>query len=1164
MSCKQFRTYFVLLILIYSNTSTAQQQKWPKTLLWRISGKGLKYPSYLFGTMHLQDKRLFYFGDSLYHAIENTDGMALEIDFDEMMDSVVTNSFKDAEKGLLTKLIIDRKKYGKEADTILRKFGIKGDRVTSKQLKEIRNYRIRQLSEGDEMPTFVDAYLFSIAKRQNKWLGGIEDVKDQLDLDNEMGNDLKPEEVFQPLHQMKQSLDLMKRFYLDQDLEAIAAMCYNTKDQEMTDKMLINRNIKMARRMDSLSAIRSMFFAVGCAHLPGDSGVISFLRKRGFTVEPVFAKDRVFAGTYSGKLKSIEWQKVKDANNLYTIEMPGNAFEQKMLGEIVKMKMCFDWTTMTYYMTGNSLSGISEAKQLHQMMSTMAGNFGKGAYKISDVKQTAKDGFLIEEATIDCVNGVYHVQLRAKSGVLYMLIAGSDKASNLVSSDLIHFFNSFAPLTVEVKDWVKFDMPEKGFSVLMPGAPKENPALVNNSNWAGWHNVIYDYMDLANQQYYLLQVRDLEGGYTRNNDSLLISFLSDLVRKNADKVYINERFTFKGLPAWHFEGATTKQNSKYKIISILRGNRIYTISSITTIDKDFTTADRFFDSFTFTKYKDAAWQIRYSGAGFYAPSPSAFLEFKVKSNDSTNETNAPHYFAYDPFSGTSYDLIKSTFPKYYWVKNDSLYFEEKIKSYKDNGNSLSSIKHTQNGTLQGLEFTIDIPGTQNQRRVRMILGGDTLYVLSVEKPSSEINDESCQQFFTGFRMVNEIRPTIFTKKTTQYLNDLKTKDSAAFEHLANNFPAFEMSKEDLPFLHKAMLENYYDSSTNSYDGMNAQICEQVAKLSDTSTIRFIQDNYKLLGPEKENIKYRLLKVLSANKTSESYKLLKQLLLTDLPKGEDPGIAHALTDSMQLTKTFYPEILALHKDSTFCDALVSITKDLLDSNLLDIKDIRPYEDAFLGHAMHIFKNKAEVTENWWLYQDWVRFISKFNDQKSNALLEQLLKINADRFKYTVIIALLDNKQHVDPVEINKVAADREYRANFYDDLVAIGYKSLFPAAYATQKAIAESEMYLIATDDQDISAMSFVGERVMNYMGSKKKFYLFKVSYPNEDNNRSESYLGITGPYDLTTKELITSSELGGFYSKGMFSALKVDQHLKEYLAEQEQASKKSAATQSSN
>ena len=76
-------------ILIISTLLFAQQPK--PGLLWRISGNGLERPSYLFGTIHLTDKRVFNFGDSLYSALETSAGYAMELN----PDSLMVHYFKD-------------------------------------------------------------------------------------------------------------------------------------------------------------------------------------------------------------------------------------------------------------------------------------------------------------------------------------------------------------------------------------------------------------------------------------------------------------------------------------------------------------------------------------------------------------------------------------------------------------------------------------------------------------------------------------------------------------------------------------------------------------------------------------------------------------------------------------------------------------------------------------------------------------------------------------------------------------------------------------------------------------------------------------------------------------------------------------------------------------
>ncbi|HET9744658.1 MAG TPA: hypothetical protein VFP97_03030 [Chitinophagaceae bacterium] len=48
------------LLLITCILAHAQQTKTTNTLLWRITGKELTRPSYLYGTIHLMDKKVFF------------------------------------------------------------------------------------------------------------------------------------------------------------------------------------------------------------------------------------------------------------------------------------------------------------------------------------------------------------------------------------------------------------------------------------------------------------------------------------------------------------------------------------------------------------------------------------------------------------------------------------------------------------------------------------------------------------------------------------------------------------------------------------------------------------------------------------------------------------------------------------------------------------------------------------------------------------------------------------------------------------------------------------------------------------------------------------------------------------------------------------------------
>ena len=148
------------------------QKNYPKTLLWRISGKGISQPSYLFGTMHLNDQRLFNFGDSVYSAIQRTAGLAIEVSPDELCAYFVNQLFDELENSKKLDQILNDKEYKEFSSALSKKFDKPAEDITASDIVKEKNKWMQDLMEKGEMPTFVDAYLYNLARRQGKWLPG--------------------------------------------------------------------------------------------------------------------------------------------------------------------------------------------------------------------------------------------------------------------------------------------------------------------------------------------------------------------------------------------------------------------------------------------------------------------------------------------------------------------------------------------------------------------------------------------------------------------------------------------------------------------------------------------------------------------------------------------------------------------------------------------------------------------------------------------------------------------------------------------------------------------------------------------------------------------------------------------------------------------------------
>ena len=135
-------------------TQTIQSEN---ELLWEISGNGLKKKSFLFGSLHSNDKRLFRFSDSTYVALEKAEAIVLETDIFSLFEDWDTR---------------------KEELTIL--YDSNGNPYTASNKATKTIY-----GNEDGMPQFLDAYFLQYCYNAGKKFFALETVDKQLDLASE-------------------------------------------------------------------------------------------------------------------------------------------------------------------------------------------------------------------------------------------------------------------------------------------------------------------------------------------------------------------------------------------------------------------------------------------------------------------------------------------------------------------------------------------------------------------------------------------------------------------------------------------------------------------------------------------------------------------------------------------------------------------------------------------------------------------------------------------------------------------------------------------------------------------------------------------------------------------------------------------------------------------
>lgn len=357
------------------------------------------------------------------------------------------------------------------------------------------------------------------------------------------------------------------------------------------------------------------------------------------------------------------------------------------------------------------------------------------------------------------------------------------------------------------------------------------------------------------------------------------------------------------------------------------------------------------------------------------------------------------------------------------------------------------------------------------------------------------------------------------------------------------------AKSDLPLLHKALLGTFYDD-TLSWNNARSKLVKAIESVADSSTVDFIRANYTLLA-DRGGDQLSLLNVLVNYQDRYAYETLKELFIGKPPA--DPGdrysVSYRMTDSLELTKILYPEILTLLKYEPYWDDITDYTIRLLDSGMVNRDILLPYTKDLFYIADTLLNGGTLAGEDvWsWKYSSLLELFGYINSAESNQYLQRFLKEKDLFLKSVAALRLVKNDLPVDPAELEKLAADNEYRLDLYNDLKELGKAALFPAKYQTQRYFAEAELYINASDDYTPSSMDYIGERLAELNGKKMRFYLFKISFEEEEGDEPGTFLGIAGPYELDQKNLVTSNDATGYQYDEPYNKKQVDKHFRTLL-----------------
>lgn len=296
------RKFFSTLFLALAFYGSANAQ-----LLYKISGNGLKEPSYIVGTYHLAPASFadeikgmtdaFAAVEQVYGEVDMLDAEASQIATMQAMmlpeGKYVSDMFSAEEMERINAYVRGAMGVDLNHPMLREQLGRMRPSVLAMQLGLLEFMKITPNFNPNDL---IDNFFQKEARKRGLAVGGFESVEFQMELLYGESTDEEEREALLKLVDDKEAMlaemQAMTEAYFSFDMKGIHALTINSVETgEMTPEefaeMITDRNRRWVEAMPEIMVAKPTLFVVGAGHLPGEDGVLELLKACGYKVKAV-------------------------------------------------------------------------------------------------------------------------------------------------------------------------------------------------------------------------------------------------------------------------------------------------------------------------------------------------------------------------------------------------------------------------------------------------------------------------------------------------------------------------------------------------------------------------------------------------------------------------------------------------------------------------------------------------------------------------------------------------------------------------------------------------------------------------------------------------------------------------------------------------------------
>lgn len=255
------------------------------SLLWELRLPHHSASSYLFGTMHVRDERVFASIDKLTTYLYQCDAFAAEFDFEEA-DFMALNQAAALPEGGDLKTALSPSVYQKLEKVVHRELKQPLFIFEGRSPMLLLN-ALAEAQLGNDHQVALDRMLYDLAQQADKKILGLETFEEQL----HVFQHFNLAEQYRALKQVatnfahyRNTFKKTTAAYFEGDLKKLYQLSKRSIGS-MRRILLYERNQIMAERFEEYTQEQTLFAAVGAGHLAGEKGLLRLLKHKGYQLK---------------------------------------------------------------------------------------------------------------------------------------------------------------------------------------------------------------------------------------------------------------------------------------------------------------------------------------------------------------------------------------------------------------------------------------------------------------------------------------------------------------------------------------------------------------------------------------------------------------------------------------------------------------------------------------------------------------------------------------------------------------------------------------------------------------------------------------------------------------------------------------------------------------